>query len=204
MPPYAYPQGNACLKRTLNLQPHPEGGFFAQTHAMDETVPSPFADGAQRQLATQIYYLLAASSSSSPSSSYRGKLHLNKSTTYHLLHQGRARYTLVRPTTDGTKPQVRHVVMGEDAGRGELRQLVVEGGWWKASEVPDEDLREARAEEGDKGLDATGCLISEVVVPGFSFDDHEFLTRKGLVELFGGDEHAPEVQQLLPYVQEDK
>lgn len=56
--------------------------------------------------------------------------------------------------------------MGDDAGRGELRQLVVEGGWWKASEVPDEDLREARAEEGDKGLDATGCLISEVVVPG--------------------------------------
>ncbi|BGP39202.1 hypothetical protein JCM10450v2_003157 [Rhodotorula kratochvilovae] len=195
MPAYAYPEGNESLKRSLNLQPHPEGGFFVQTHAMDETVQSPFAGGATRQLATQIYYLLAASSSPS---SYRGKLHLNLSTTYHLLHQGRARYTLLRPAADGKgKPEMKIVVMGADAARGEVRQLVVEGGWWKASEVPEEDLK-----DGEE--DSTGCLISEVVVPGFSFDDHKFLTRAGLVELFGGDEACAEVQRLLPYVQADK
>ncbi|GAA5994336.1 Cff1p [Rhodotorula paludigena] len=194
MPDYAYPEGNTALIRSLQLEAHPEGGFFKQTHMMEEKVPSPFANGQERPLATQIYYLLAASSSNPKS--HRGKLHMNASTTYHTLHQGRARYTLVRPTTDGSKPEIKHVVMGADSEKGETRQLVVEGGWWKASEVPEEDLKEGKEDE-------TGCLISEVVVPGFSFDDHKFLTKKGLVELYGGDESAAEVQQLLPYVQED-
>ncbi|GAA5914062.1 hypothetical protein JCM8208_005933 [Rhodotorula glutinis] len=200
MPAYSYPEGNKSLIESLHLEPHPEGGFFVQTHAMDETVPSPFADGATRQLATQIYYLLAAASSSTSSSSHsphQGTFHLNKSTTYHLHHQGRAAYTLIRPARDGGKPEVRRAVVGSDAARGEVRQLVVEGGWWKASRIPDEDLV-----EGEE--DRTGCLISEVVVPGFSFDDHAFLTRSGLVELFGGDEASPEVQEFLPFVQQDK
>lgn len=48
-------------------------------------------------------------------------------------------------------------MVGDDAGKGETRQLIVEGGWWKASELPEEDL-----EGGDE--ERTGCLISEVVV----------------------------------------
>ncbi|GAA5843989.1 hypothetical protein JCM9279_003693 [Rhodotorula babjevae] len=204
MPTYSYPEGNKSLIESLHLEPHPEGGFFCQTHAMDETVPSPFAAGATRQLATQIYYLLAApspsaSSSSSSHSPHQGTFHLNKSTTYHLHHQGRAAYTLIQPARDGasSRPEVRRVVVGSDAARGEVRQLVVEGGWWKASRIPDEDLA---AGESDR----VGCLISEVVVPGFSFDDHAFLTRSGLVELFGGDSSSPEVKEFLPFVQEDK
>jgi len=47
--------------------------------------------------------------------------------------------------------------MGEDIEKGEVRQLIVEGGWWKASELPEEDLA-----GGDR--EKTGCLISEVVV----------------------------------------
>ena len=47
--------------------------------------------------------------------------------------------------------------MGENVEKGEVRQLIVEGGWWKASELPEEDL------EGDD-KERIGCLISEVVV----------------------------------------
>ncbi|GAA5914772.1 hypothetical protein JCM6882_002739 [Rhodosporidiobolus microsporus] len=86
--------------------------------------------------------------------------------------------------------------MGADTSKGEVRQLVVEGGWWKASEIPAEDL--ATGEN-----DTTGCLISEVVTPGFSFDDHKFLTSAGLVELFRGDEKAEGVEQLRQYVRDE-
>ncbi|BGP54980.1 hypothetical protein JCM8202v2_002568 [Rhodotorula sphaerocarpa] len=146
-------------------------------------------------MATMIYYLLTPDSP-------QGKMHMNKSITYHLLHQGRAKYTLIRPSPAGssdTAPEIKHVVMGHDSERGEVRQLVVEGGWWKASEIPEEDLQEGEA--GDE-RDRTGCLISEVVVPGFDFEDHQFLTKRGLVELFHGNASLPEVRDLLRYTQE--
>lgn len=80
---------------------------------------------------------------------------------------------------------------------GEVKQLFVDGGWWKASEIPPEDL--ASAEQG--GADAkerTGCLISEVVVPGFSFEDHAFLDEEGLEKLAEGDGKL--VEELREYV----
>lgn len=79
---------------------------------------------------------------------------------------------------------MRRVTVGPDAAAGEVRQLVVGGDEWKASEIPDEDLQ-----GGDK--ERVGCLITEVVVPGFHWQDHEYLTKQGLQELFAG---APEEQ----------
>lgn len=108
--------------------------------------------------------------------------------------------------------------MGSDSSKGEVRQLFVEGGWWKASEIPEEDLK-----VGEEDKEHTGCLISEVVVPGapltftcalesacadtqragFDFEDHKFLSKQELLSLFNGDEQADGVQKLLPYVRED-
>ncbi|GAA5987104.1 hypothetical protein JCM10908_001027 [Rhodotorula pacifica] len=185
MPLYPYPEGNEVLIRTLNLQPHPEAGFYCETARTKETVPSPFADNATRSMATQIYYLLTPDSP-------QGKMHMNKSITYHLLHQGRAKYTLIRPASSpSSSPKIKHVVMGADSSRGEVRQLVVEGGWWKASEIPEEDLQ-----EGEK--DTTGCLISEAS----TLQTTNSSTSGGLVELFGGDESHPAIEGLLPYTQE--
>ncbi|GAA5860535.1 hypothetical protein JCM8547_000333 [Rhodosporidiobolus lusitaniae] len=217
MSPYAYPEGNAVLHKQLNLLPHPEGGYYAETVRTKETIPSVFADGAQRSLATEIYYLLDPASP-------KGKMHMNKSIvrppspslpipssrthpssmpleqTFHTLHQGRARYTLVKPlptdAPEGARPEIKEVVMGADTARGEVRQLLVEGGWWKASEIPSEDLA-----SNDK--DSIGCLISEVVVPGFDFEDHKFLSSKDLLELFRGDVKAEGVEKLKPYVRDE-
>ncbi|GAA6014860.1 hypothetical protein JCM10207_002204 [Rhodosporidiobolus poonsookiae] len=193
MPSYPYPEGNAVLLKTLNLLSHPEGGFYAETVRTKENMSSPFADDAERSMATEIYYLLTPESA-------RGKMHMNKSITFHTLHQGRALYTLVKPlpadAPAGAQPEIKHVVMGADSSKGEVRQLLVEGGWWKASELPAEDL-------ASNDPDATGCLISEVVVPGFDFADHAFLSEEALVELFRGDESAEGVQKLRPYVRKE-
>lgn len=69
--------------------------------------------------------------------------------------------------------------MGTDIAAGETRQLFVGTNCWKRSEIPEHDLR-----AGDK--ETTGCLITEVVAPGFVWQDHDFLTIEGLNELFSG------------------
>jgi predicted cupin superfamily sugar epimerase len=43
----------------------------------------------------------------------------------------------------------------------------VEGGKYKASFLLEDD-----------GGEGTGCLISETVVPGFEYEDHDFLKRE--------------------------
>jgi predicted cupin superfamily sugar epimerase len=62
--------------------------------------------------------------------------------------------------------------------------------------LPEEDLASGDGEN-------TGCLISEVVVPGFSFEDHCFLSAEKLVELFRGGENAEGVEELMQYVRNE-
>lgn len=99
--------------------------------------------------------------------------------TVHVLHHGRALYTLIKPGNGPNEPpSVRKVMMGANAAAGEVRQLVVGGDEWKASEIPAEDLQSDRNEQD------VSCLITEVVVPGFYWADHEYLTKEGLEKLF--------------------
>ena len=50
--------------------------------------------------------------------------------------------------------------------------------------------------------DNTGCLITEVVFPGFSWEDHGFLTHASFEALWNGSV-PPEAQYLLKYVKDD-
>ncbi|KAA1467068.1 hypothetical protein DENSPDRAFT_832042 [Dentipellis sp. KUC8613] len=189
MSKYAYyPSPNAELIRDLSLMRHPEGGFFAETDRQEETVPSPFADKQLRSLATSIFYLLTYDEPN-------GVIHMNKSVTYHVLHQGRAEYTLITP---GNPPRIEHVVMGTNVAAGERRQLIVGTGVWKMSKIPKADLVSAKSAE-EKAR--TGCLITEIVTPGFHWEDHQFLTKAGLQELFKGVPGGEaKMLELLPYV----
>jgi hypothetical protein len=64
--------------------------------------------------------------------------------------------------------------MGSNLAAGELLQLYVPGGWWKASKIPAEDLKGLEGEHKDR----VGCLISEIVCPGWTIDQHKFLTKE--------------------------
>ena len=85
--------------------------------------------------------------------------------------------------------------MGADIENGELLQLLVPSGIWKMSRLLPSDL--AAASASAEARERTGCLITEVVFPGFAWEDHCFLTRPQLQELFGGSEQATE---WAPYV----
>ncbi|KAA1467073.1 hypothetical protein DENSPDRAFT_767210 [Dentipellis sp. KUC8613] len=181
-----YPSTNAELIKSLSLTKHPEGGYFIETDRRKELVPSPHADGRLRPIATSIFYLLTYDE---PSSVFL----MNKSVTYHVLHHGRAEYILITP---GNPSRIERVIMGDAAG--ERRQLVVGTGIWKMSRIPKVDLVSAKSEEEKEH---TGCLITEVVTPGFVWEDHQFLKKSGLRELFQGV-LGGEVKMLefLPYV----
>ncbi|RXK41922.1 hypothetical protein M231_00643 [Tremella mesenterica] len=203
--PYPYPTSNPELIKLLNLIPLFEGGFFSQTVYLD-TAPSTdtktkeiswgpavdvladtktqgeFLQGDRVPAATQIFYLLT-------SEQYRGKMHMNEHATFHTHHQGRSLYTLIQPpSSTEEKPKIHRVIVGPNIQAGELLQLYVPGHWWKASEIPEEDLLLLDSPTAEKeGLkDKIGCLISEVVVPGWTMGQHQFLDVEKLKALWNG------------------
>ncbi|KAH9849669.1 RmlC-like cupin domain-containing protein [Lenzites betulinus] len=185
----SYTIPNSVLIQELKLIRHPEGGYFSETDRQEAQIPSPFANKASRPLATTIHYMLTPDEPN-------GVFHMNKSATMHVLHQGRAEYTLITP---GSPPTVEKKVMGPNIHSGEVLQLLVPTGVWKMSRLLQEDLDAASA---NASQDRCGCLITEVVFPGFSWEDHGFLTRATFRELWG-DVVPPEAQYLLEYVKDD-
>lgn len=119
--------------------------------------------------------------------------------TYHVLHQGRAEYTLIYPGENGNPPRVEKHVMGTNAAAGEVRQLLVGTSVWKVSRLLPQDVEICRSTEG--GVENWGCLITEVVVPGFAWEDHTFLTLEELKEIFagveGGEKYVNEYSKFL-------
>lgn len=186
------------LITSLNLIPHIEGGYFVETDRAPELVPSPFPyeksstvdlapqrpgfDPAIRNSSTTIFYLLTPNGP-------QGGFHRNKGRTVHTLHRGRGRYVLIHANEgkEGEEKRIETFVVGQDVAKGEKLQWIVEGGKFKGSYLlPDEA----------DGKESEGLLISETVVPGFEYCDHDFLSKKGLEELVG-KEKAEEMKWLL-------
>lgn len=109
----------------------------------------------QRPIATSIHYLLDRARP-------LGVFHRNRSTVLHFLQDGGpVDYFLL----DGVG--LSRVRLGR--APGEELFLAVPGGVWKASRLsPESDF----------------ALVSEVVVPGFDYADHAFLTREVLSQKF--------------------
>ena len=78
--------------------------------------------------------------------------------------------------------------MGSNTSAGEVRQLLVHDAW-KMSEIPPEDLEAVK--KGEVSADEVGCLITEVVVPGFVWEDHALVVAvqgyRELVEIQFGE-----------------
>jgi predicted cupin superfamily sugar epimerase len=154
----------------LGLVPHPEGGYFREVYrsgaetmrSNGETDPRGALMRTDRQppgrnVLTSIYWLLDERAPV-------GWFCRNASAHVHYFHAGAGiTYHVIRP--DGAQERHR---LGADVTAGEVFQLVVEGGCWKAAE-----------------LDRGGyCLIGEAVAPGFDFRDFAFGTRDELSRRF--------------------
>lgn len=158
------------LIATLDLEPHLEGGFFRRSFESSHR-PKLNINGADRFAMTSIYYMLT-------SAHPLGALHKNKSDIMHVHNKGSAlRYHLLH--ADG---HLETIVLGANVEAGENMQMVVKGGTWKATEL-------VASDNYDYGL------ITEVVVPGFDYDDMQIASEKDLA-MFG--QHATNLRKFIP------
>lgn len=157
------------LIRTLQLEPHVEGGYFRRTYGADLSLSVP--QGGERPIMSSIYYLLTDDSPV-------GFFHRNQSDIVHYWHCGSPlTYYLI-----DAEGQYQKIVLGPDIGRGQRMQLIVPGGIWKATEL----------KQGSFGL------LSEAVAPGFDYADMSLAREPDLRQAFPQlwQQRGPELQHL--------
>jgi predicted cupin superfamily sugar epimerase len=132
------------LADELDLQPHPEGGWYRQTWKSVERTRT--RDGRDRATATLIHFLLPAGETSA--------WHRVASDEIWLAHVGVVALEL---GGNGPEPVAGDVAMlGADLAAGHRLHVVVPAGTWQRT-LPSE----------------TDALVSCVVSPGFEFEDFE-------------------------------
>lgn len=196
-PPSLESENIQCTIDILKMQPHIEGGYFVETNRQQEIVPNPFKDlpplsnatdkadtSETRNASTSIHYLLTPKTPV-------GYFHRNRGHTVHTLHKGRAIYVTMyvdQPRDKSGRVRVNSFLVGQDLVNGEDLQWDVCGGIFKATFLyPDED-------DGQESKD--GMLISETVIPGFEYADHDFLTAEDFVKYLD-QEQQEQLQWLL-------
>jgi uncharacterized protein len=133
------------LAEQLDLQPHPEGGWFRETWRSAVSF-SPAGYEGKRSAATAIYYLLHPGEQS--------RWHVVRSDELWFWHIGGP--LALRFGGSGPDPEEGHaVLLGDDLLAGHLPQALVPGGVWQSA-----------APAGDDSV-----LVSCVVAPGFDFAD---------------------------------
>ena len=133
------------LVERLGLKPHPERGFYVETHRATLSVNA--ADGRGRSASTAIYFLVT----SDQPATY---LHRLKSDEVFHFYEG-GPLEILRLFNDGTFDVVR---LGLDLEAGQRPQVVVPAGTWFATELV---------------AAASHCLVGCSVAPGFEFSDFE-------------------------------
>jgi hypothetical protein len=131
---------------SLDLIPHPERGFYAETYRAAASVTA-VSHGGNRRASTAIYFLIAADQ---PVTS----LHRLKSDEVFHPYEG-GPLEIVRLFADGRSDVAR---LGLDLAAGERPQVVVPAGTWFGTALT---------------AGASHCLVGCTVAPGFEFADFE-------------------------------
>ena len=144
----------------LQLEPHPEGGYFRQTYRSEimiarEALPAEF--GGARAASTAIYFLLE-------SENFSAFHRLRSDEVWHFYAGSPLVVEVIEPI--GLRSSI---LLGEDPDAGQVFQAVVRAGCWFASHIAD-----------SKGWALVGCTVA----PGFDFEDFEMGKREELVKEF--------------------
>jgi len=138
----------------LQLQPHPEGGFYAETYRSSAFTLNQ--NGEKRNVSTAIYFLLHDAEKSN--------FHRIQSDELWFFHQGDP--IEIVTIQDG---KARSIILGNSIEKGELPQATIPANTWFGSKLKD-----------GKGY----ALVSCTVAPGFDFLDFELAEREKMVNEF--------------------
>ncbi|MEL6939890.1 MAG: cupin domain-containing protein [Cyanobacteria bacterium J06598_1] len=160
------------LIKQLSLVEHVEGGYFSETYRSTEnmdTAVEEAREGNSRSVMTSIYYLLTDDRPVD-------HLHQNKSDIMHYFQAG-SPITYILVDLEGKLSRVK---LGMAIAQGEVPQLLVPKGYWKAAVL----------ESGEYGL------LGEAVAPGFDYRDMTIAKADEIRAQFSSiwDELAPYVR----------
>ncbi len=142
------------LIQNLQLQPHPEGGYYKETYRSGQTVA--LGNEKVRNVSTAIYYLLEGAD--------RSALHRIQSDELWFFHQGQP--LEVVSIQDG---QLVSIILGNDVANGEVPQAMVPANSWFGARI-----------KSGSGYSLVSCTVA----PGFDFADFEIGKREDLLQEF--------------------
>jgi predicted cupin superfamily sugar epimerase len=153
--------------RILQMQPHPEGGYFRETYRSEGVISKEELGeeySGKRNFSTCIYFLLT-------SESFSAFHRIVQDEAWHFYDGCSLFLHVISP-----KGEYNKVIIGRNIEKGEVPQYVVPGGTWFAAEVVNED-----------SFSLLGCTVA----PGFDFMDFEMARRAELIGLF------PELREII-------
>lgn len=155
----------------LNLQKHPEGGYFSEVYRSTEEIKEehlPPRYSGSRNHSTSIYFLLT-------SDEFSAFHRIKSDETWHF-YSGQT-ITIHMIDENGNYSTVR---LGSNPDNKEVFQFTIPHGTWFAASV-----------EGADSYALVGCTVS----PGFHYDDFKLGKREDLVRLF--PEHVEIINKLI-------
>lgn len=139
--------------KKLQLQKHPEGGWFKEVYRSDELISAvalPTGFSVSRNISTSIYYLLEGEDFSA--------FHRIKSDEIWHFYTGTSAIEII--SIDEGK--IRKQFLGENPQENQSFQVVVPKNTWFAAQL-----------QNRNGFALVGCTVS----PGFHYDDFEMATE---------------------------
>jgi uncharacterized protein len=154
----------------LQLEAHPEGGYFRQTYRSDlviarEALPAGFTGA--RSASTAIYFLLEGKN-------FSAFHRLRSDEVWHFYVGSPLVVDVIAPS--GARSAI---LLGNDLEAGQVPQAVVPAGCWFASHVADW-----------KSFAVVGCTVA----PGFDFEDFEMGKQAELVAQY--PQHRDVIERL--------
>jgi uncharacterized protein len=156
--------------KKLDLEVHPEGGFFRQTYVSDlriarEALATGFSGA--RPASTAIYFLLNGREFSA--------FHRLRSDEMWHFYAGRPAAVHIIDQNG----EYRRILLGTNFDAGQVPQAVVKAGCWFASELVEQN---------------SCALMGCTVAPGFDFEDFELAKRSELTRQF--PQHRALIERL--------
>ncbi|MCK5704471.1 MAG: cupin domain-containing protein [Cyclobacteriaceae bacterium] len=154
----------------LNLEKHPEGGYFREAYRSDENIEKgalPNRYNSDRSIATSIYFLLKGDD-------FSGFHRIQSDETWHF-YLG----TTLELFVLGDDGQLNCQLLGQNPEAGENFQITIPRNHWFGARVVDKN---------------SYALLGCTVAPGFHFDDFELAEREDLIKLF--PQHTLIIQEL--------
>ncbi|MDO6738645.1 cupin domain-containing protein [Wenyingzhuangia sp. 2_MG-2023] len=156
--------------KQLNLQPHPEGGYFKETYRSQGSISKEnltIEFSGDRNYSTAIYFMLT-------SDTFSAFHKINQDEFWHFYKGSPIKLHMISP-----EGMYTNVWIGNNFEKGEVPQFVVPAQYWFAAEVI-----------ANNSYALVGCTVA----PGFDFDDFVLAERIKILSLF--PEHENIIKRL--------